>query len=74
MTDFEKLCAMYDKAGISYTVGDSRMANFYCDKGVVDKAMETCVRDEDNVNGYAGFACHHTFDAAGNLLNIYIWE
>jgi len=75
MTDFEKLCAIYDKAGIGYVVGDAKMANFYRDKGIVDKAIEIRARDEyGKVNGYIGFTCHHTFDANGNLLSMYIWE
>lgn len=75
MTDFEKMCAIYDKADIEYTVGDASMANFYNDEGCTDKAIETCVKkDVASVSGYPGFACHHTFDANGNLLNIYIWE
>ena len=74
MTDFEMMCAMYDKAGIDYTIGDESMGNFYCDKGVLDKVIELCVRDEGGVNGYAWFCCHHTFDANGNLMSVYIWQ
>lgn len=74
MTDYEALRAMYDKAGIRYAIGDATMANFYRDKGVMDKAIEVQVSGDESVNGYVGFASHHTFDADGNLLNVYIWE
>lgn len=41
MTDYEALRAMYDKAGIRYAIGDATMANFYCDKGVMDMAYSS---------------------------------
>lgn len=72
MSDFEMMCAMYDRAEIEYTL-DAK-ANFYADDGETCRTIKTEADWEGGVCGYRGFVCYHTFDADGKLLNVYIWE
>ena len=73
MTDFETLCAMYDKAGIDYRVDRERQLNYYLDDGRFSTAIITEAKS-NGVAGYGGFTSCHTFDADGNLLHVYNWE
>lgn len=71
MNDFEMMCAMYDKAEIKYTLDEK--ANYHSDEGKTARTIKI-EAGEGGALGYAGFMCHHTFDADGNLLNVYVWE
>lgn len=67
MSDFETLCAMYDKAGVEYKMlmaKDKPDVNFYNHRDYFN-AIELY---------YGGDSwCYHVFDKDGNLMDVYLW-
>ena len=71
MSDYDALLALYDKAGIAYSI--ESQGNYYIDGERFSVAIVTKAKSA-GVAGYEGFTSCHTFDAKGNLLTVYNWE